>query len=151
MLSFWRIPLNDAFAFPSSSDFPADHQSITLTNWPLSGLDPSDHQRIVLTFLLFLQSATALYFFIGCSSLPLLTYFSKKRCQQMPPSFRVNNLLLQNVLESIISLDLKSATGSQQIFGVINTVALVLSFFPKSCCSNSSSFQATNPKLQSFC
>jgi hypothetical protein len=68
----------------------------------------------------------------------------------MPPSFGVNNLLLRNFLEAVISLDSKLATRSQQIFGVINTAALVLSFSPKSCCSNSLNFQAANPKLRSF-
>jgi hypothetical protein len=69
----------------------------------------------------------------------------------MPPSFGVNNLLLRNFLESVISPDSKSATGSQQIFGVTTTATLVLSFSPKSCLPNSSSFQVTNPKRPSFC
>jgi hypothetical protein len=36
--------------------------------------------------------------------------------------------LIRNFLDSVISFDSKLATGSQQIFGVVNTTALVLSF-----------------------
>jgi hypothetical protein len=58
---------------------------------PLLGSNSSNHRRILLTIFLFLQSAYCTLFFIGCFSLSLLTcFFPKKRCQHMPPSFRVN-------------------------------------------------------------
>jgi hypothetical protein len=47
--------------------------------------------------------------------IPFDLFFSKKWCQHMPSSFRVNNLLLRNLLESGILLDLKSTEESKQI------------------------------------
>jgi hypothetical protein len=48
----------------------------------------------------------------------------------MPPSYGVNNLLLRNFLESIISLGWKSVIGYQQISRVIYMATLVFSFSP---------------------
>jgi hypothetical protein len=145
MLSFWHTSSISAFSLSLSADFLVDHRPIILTNcptvrvgsrWPSANhVDCSPLPSIGRLHSVFHQ----LPLFI------LLTYFSKKQCQHVPPSFGVNNLLLRNFLEFVISLDSKSATGCQQIFGVTNTVALVLSFSPKFCYSNSSSFSSDEP------
>jgi hypothetical protein len=71
-------------------------------------------------------------------------------CQHMPPSFGVNNLLLRNFHESVISLDSKSVEESYQILGAINTTTLSPLFSLILVAAKKSSFQVTIPKLQSF-
>jgi hypothetical protein len=54
--------------------------------------------------------------------LHLLTrFFSKKRCEHMPSSFRVNNLLHQNLLNYSIFLDSKTTKKSKLNFPVSMT------------------------------
>jgi hypothetical protein len=56
--------------------------------------------------------------------------------------------LLCNFLESVISLDSKSAEESKQIFRCHKYNCLDSSLLPKSCYFNNSSSQVTNPKLR---
>jgi hypothetical protein len=116
---------------------------------PLSGLNPSDH-RVSLTILLSPSIGWLHSVFHRLLSLIPFDLFFQKTVSTHARSFGVNKLLLQKFLESVISLDLKSATGPQKIFGGQKYSCLGCFFTPKSCCSNSSSFQATNPKLQNF-
>jgi hypothetical protein len=61
--------------------------------------------------------------------LHLLTrFFSKKRCEHMPSSFRVNNLLHQNLLNYSIFLDLKTTKKSKLNFPVSMTGTSLNSF-----------------------
>jgi hypothetical protein len=110
--------------------FGVPKYTVNIHQW--TGLDCLDHRRAPLTafFASFGRLhcspiVTSWWFFIFIF---WLVFFSKKQCEHMPSSFRVNNLLHQNLLNYSIFLDLKTTKKSKLNFPVSMTGTSLNSF-----------------------